>query len=490
MARGTPVTNRNRFLTDEQCAAVHAGSCALLENVGVALEHEKAIQIFRESGATYQDGRMRIPRSMVEKAVESTAKRIVLQARNPENAVVVDPRNEPLVHFGTGGQALNVLHYESGAFVSKPAVTDDLATILRICERLPNVDFMTRPVEPDVAEDEMDLAKTRMFMRYTTKHMNLANLVQVDKLDEVLATVEDPDRVSFISCLLVSPLTMVTDTVEKFMHLVEKDLAVSISSCPQAGATAPLSEVGSLVQVNAEVLSAVVLANLIRPGAKVLCRGLPITANLYADGSPRWCQPDSIRRLALMAEMTYHYGIPCCGTAGVSDEKEPTAQAISEKTLSWVFEFASGAQFINSALGMLEQVLTVSPVQYVIDDMILSRVRELFASEGADDLRGLACRAVEDALGLFGLPAPAGEIATRVDYVLTQREAASPQTVDEQVEAIGKAVLSGQSSTAFMRGARKGLRKGLLYQGQRIEGKPELRQVHETSRRLASEEES
>ena len=192
------------------------------------------------------------------------------------------------------------------------------------------------------------------------------------------------EPLSFIACLVVSPLSIDDGAADKLMTIVEHDIPISISSCAQGGTTAPLSELGELAQLNAEVLAGFVLANAVKPGAKVLYRGIPITSDLMKDGSPRWCQPDSIRRLALAAQMCRSYGIPCCGTAAVSDEKEPCAQGIAEKTLSWIFEGAAGAHYINSALGMLEQVLTVSPEQYVIDDIILGQIKEALSGTCLD----------------------------------------------------------------------------------------------------------
>ena len=119
--------------------------------------------------------------------------------------------------------------------------------------------------------------------------MNLANLVKVERLDEVLEIVGNPSYVSFIISLVSSPLVMDSAAGEKFMTLVEK-IFLSPSLAALRGKHGPFSEVGELLQLHAELLFGFVLANIIRPGARVLYRGIPITANLYTDGSPRWCQ--------------------------------------------------------------------------------------------------------------------------------------------------------------------------------------------------------
>lgn len=478
MPRGIEV-KKFPFLSQIERWLIHEGSCRVLEEVGIGTSHEGAARLFTKEGAKVKNGRITIPKELVERSVEQTAKRMVLGAGNPENEILIDTEN-PRVYYGTGGQALYVLRHQDDTFKKKPAVTQDLIDIVRICERLDNVDFITRPVEPDVPEEEMDLEKTRIFLENTTKHINLANLILADKLPDILDMVQDKSLISFISCVPVSPLNWADSTAEKFMRIVEKDIPVALSSCPQAGTTAPLSEVGELVQVNAEILSAVVLANLVRPGAKILYRGIPITSNLHVDASPRWCQPDSIRRIALVSNVADYYGIPCCGTAAVSDEKEPNPQSLSEKALSWVFETVSGAQFINSALGMLEQVMTVSPEQYIIDDMVLSRIKELFSDSADIDLKETAHMAVKDGLSMFGVHMDSGmkeDISRRIEFILSRREPYTEDYIEEQVHSIREAVNSGKSSSRYMKTSRKGLRKGWLFSGSRIEGALRLEEV-------------
>jgi trimethylamine--corrinoid protein Co-methyltransferase len=477
----------HRFLDQRDCRAVHEGSCRLLEEVGVAVEHERAVELLRTGGARYEQGRVMIPRQMVEEAVERTAGQMTLKAARPEQTLRIDA-GRPEVRFGTGGQALSVLHYENGGFSKKPAVTADLVEIVRLCDRLERCDFITRPVEPDVPEELMDLEKARIFLEHTTKHINLANLIRVENLDTILEMVEDPERISFICCLIVSPLTWADETAGKLIHLVERNLAAAVSSCPQAGTTAPLSEVGELIQVNAEVLSGVVLADRVRPGAKILYRGIPITSNLQSDLSPRWCQPEAIRRVAMATDLAAHYGIPCCGTAAVSDESGPTAHAICEKALSWTFEAAGGAQYINSALGMLEQVMTVCPVQYLIDDAVIGRVRELL--EDAPDPATAAREAARWALETHGVkvtPEMEEEIGRRIDFITAPQETFDPEQVTKQVDQIGAAVRSGRSGAKFMRTSRTGLRQGWLYEGQRIEGKLQLKEVIEQKEKYLAE---
>lgn len=478
---------RLKMLSPAEMQLIHAGACRLLAQVGVKVAHEGIAEKLRSRGARFTGGRIFLPPEMVEYALSETAKTISFAAPDPAYAFMVKT-TENLVKFGTGGQALYIVGPAAGGWQRRPAGREDLKQILALCNRLENVDFITRPVEADVPEDRMDVEKARIFKEYCSKPMNLANLVKVERLDEVLEIVGNPAYVSFIISLVSSPLIMDSAAGEKFMTLVEKDLPVAISCCPQGGSTAPFSEVGELLQLHAELLFGFVLANIIRPGARVLYRGIPITANLYTDGSPRWCQPESIRRVALAAQLCRFYNLPCCGTAGVSDEAEPSAQGISEKVLSWTYGAASGAQYINSALGMLDQVMSVSYEQYVMDDLALGIVKEKFKEHQSAKASQIAVEAAVEALNFFGVPADAKieeELAARIRHIENRLEPYSEEYIEEQLAIIEKAVNRAGESTVFMKTARRGLREGYLYRGKRIDAPLDLSDV---TARLASKD--
>ncbi len=468
-----------KMLSPAEMQLIHAGTCRLLSQVGVKVTHEGIAEKLISRGARRKGERIFIPQNMVENVLAETAETIQFDAPDPAYGFTVNAA-ENQVKFGTGGQALYVVERTSNGWLKKSAGTDDLKQILALCNQLKQVDFITRPVECDVREDQMDVEKARIFREYCSKPMNLANLIKVEHLDEVLEIIGNPAYVSFIISLVSSPLVMDSSAGDKLIALVEKDLPVAISSCPQGGSTAPFSEVGELLQLNAELQFGYVLANVIRPGAKILYRGIPITANLYTDGSPRWCQPESIRRVALAAQLCRFYNLPCCGTAGVSDEAEPSAQGISEKVLSWTYGMASGAQYINSALGMLEQVMSVSYYQYVIDDIALGIVKRKFREHQSQEISQIAINAAVEALSCFGVSADEkmeAELAARIRHIENSLEPYSEEYINEQLTVIEKAV--NKSSTVFMKTARKGLREGYLYRGNRIDAPLDLSNVSE-----------
>ncbi|MBL8057113.1 MAG: trimethylamine methyltransferase family protein, partial [Anaerolineales bacterium] len=177
-------------------------------------------------------------------------------------------------------------------------------------------------------------------------------------------------------CWLVSPLRFATETTETLTAAVRAGLPVSLVSAPQAGATAPASLVGTLVQVTAEELAGLTYVQLLRPGHPTLYGGMPLVSDLRTGG-----MAGGGAELALMnaasAQMSQFYDLPIYNTCALTDSKVPDIQAGFEKGLTTAATALAGAQYNHHAAGMLESMLTVAYEQYVIDDDINGEVMRL-----------------------------------------------------------------------------------------------------------------
>jgi trimethylamine--corrinoid protein Co-methyltransferase len=182
--------------------------------------------------------------------------------------------------------------------------------------------------------------------------------------------------VSFTACWTVSPLRYAAETVETLIELVRQDVPVALSSAPQSGATSPAALAGTLVQINAEELSGVVLVNLIRPGARALMGYVPSVADMrtgnFVGGAPEFALMN-----AAAAQLAHFYHIPIYNSAAISDSKVPDAQAGYEKGITSSAAALAGANYIHHSAGFLESMLTVAYEQYVIDDDINGAIMRL-----------------------------------------------------------------------------------------------------------------
>ncbi len=395
-------------LNAEQVEYLDKASLEILDDPGFWCFSQRAAKLYRQHGASVVEDtlgsaecyRVRLPEGLVRETTAKAPSRIILGARKPENRLVLDS-DVPRVYFGSGSET-NVwleTRMEDYARVTDPAdkvkipryseLRGDsvlLSRAARLCERLEHLDFFIRPVnvqDPGITEDNHDVNKFFASLNNITKHVQagltkLERLPDVTRMAEIIAggpeALRENPVISFIACIFKSPLEMVDDTAEKVFAIVESGFPVVISSSPQGGSSAPIQEAGMVAQINAEILAGIVLTQLIKEGAPVLYGSVPVRArmddlhDLY--GCPEFNQYNND-----CVQLARFYRIPCYSTAGVGDAKTPGMQAAFEKMLTHVYMAMSGAQYIHYAFGLLDRTNTFCPVQAVLDDEQIGKVK-------------------------------------------------------------------------------------------------------------------
>lgn len=362
-------------LTDDQVQRIHQAALRILERTGVQVEEPEARRLFQEAGADVAGNRVRLPRSLVEDAVDWAPSRVVLAGRDPKWDLELE---DARVHIGTGGAALTVLDLETGQ--PRPAVLRDVAELARLVDALDNIHFYLVPVYPtDMGKEEVDINQYYAGLANTTKHVQSG----VYSVQGIRDTVEMCERivggadalrerpiVSFITCWMVSPLKFATDVTTLLIETCRQRIPVVLSAAPMAGSTAPVTLAGMLAQLTAEQLSGVVLTQLAQRGAPLLVGPIPATADMksgrYLGGAAEFGLTN-----AAMAQMGQFYRLPVYNSAGMTDAKLPDVQAGFEKAMSAVLAALAGSNFIHHAAGMLENMSSVAAEQFVIDNDIL-----------------------------------------------------------------------------------------------------------------------
>jgi len=404
--KGTLVEPRPR-LDNRRVRDLHAASLELLKDPGIECHNGRAADLYARGGGrvtkTGEDvWRVSLPAALVEKAAAAAPKRVVLGARDPRNRLVLDA-DIPRVYFGTGAETNIYLdtdmvefRAENGEIPARrlPVHTrrrgslERLCRAARLCDRLENVDFFIRNVniqDEDITSDTKDVNMFRAALTHIGKHVQ-AGLVNIDRLDDVLElaammaggkpALEENPILSFITCVIKSPLQMVEDTTEKLIAICERGIPVVISSSPQGGTTAPIREEGIVALINAEILAGITLTQIVREGTPVLYGAVPVRARMDTLHD-LYGAPEFIHYNQDCVQMARRYGIPCYSTAGAGDARVPGLQATLEKVFSHLEIAASGAQYIHYAFGLLDKTNVFSPLQAVLDDAQVGTVRRI-----------------------------------------------------------------------------------------------------------------
>jgi trimethylamine--corrinoid protein Co-methyltransferase len=378
-------------LSQEQLQWLDQASLSILADPGIWCYNERAAKLFQEHGAkVWEDEksispcwRVTFPAGLIREAVAQAPARIVLGARKPENRLLLDAE-VPRVYFGSGSEANIWIETKMEEFVS---VNDGdvkvkvprhqelrgnsalLSRAAKLCDRLEHLDFFIRPLniqDPEITPENHDV----------NKFFASLNNGGVEPLRQ------NP-VVSFIACVFKSPLQIVDDTAEKVFSIVEKGLPLVISSSPQGGSSAPIQEAGMVAQINAEILVGITLTQLSKEGAPVLYGSVPVRARLDDLHDLYGC-PEFNQYNIDCVQLARYYQVPCYSTAGVGDAKVPGMQALFEKLLTHLYMAMSGAQYIHYAFGLLDRTNTFCPVQAVLDNEQIGKIKHCLREPKVD----------------------------------------------------------------------------------------------------------
>ncbi len=407
--RRATLVNPKKRMSDEQIKAIHEGSLAILNDPGVTCFNEHAADLYGRAGCKVSRAdegmdawNVKITPQVIQDTLTNIPERVVLGARNPDNKLLLDAQ-VPNVYFGTGSETNIFLKTELKEYVCKDDASEtmlhpefikergslkNLCTSAKLCNSLENVDFFIRNV--NIQDEDITLANkdVNVFMAalmYMTKHVQ-AGVVDLSQLDNILKIAEiiaggerafkENPLVSFITCVIKSPLQMVEDTTEKLIAIAQRGMPVVISSSPQGGSTAPIQEEGIVSLINAEILAGIAMAQIVNPGTPVLYGAVPVRARLDTLHD-LYGAPEFIHYNADCIQMARHYGVPCYSSAGVGDAKVPGMQATIEKVFAQLEVAAAGAQYIHYAFGLLDKTNVFCPLQAVLDDAHVGKIRHI-----------------------------------------------------------------------------------------------------------------
>jgi len=388
-------------ITSEQVQQIHEASMQILTDPGLISFNRRAVEIFHSHGAKISDissdetgcWHIKIPERLVLDALASAPKTVKLGARNPDNTLVMHG-DEPRVYFITGSETNIWLDVDFPTYVKKSdpgtetqvaefhprrGTVADLCKSAHVCEHLETVDGYIRTVniqDKDITEDNKDVNKYFASLNNTTKHV-MSGLTSLKQLDNVVRMAEiivggkdklkENPIISFITCLVKSPLQFVDDTTETFMDICQRGLPVVVSSSPQAGTSAHIKEAGIMAQINAEVLAGLTLGQLVNKGTPVIYGSVPVRARMDTLGDSYGAVETSQYNIDCV-QMARFYRIPNYSTSGVCDARIPGQQSSIERLFSDIVVTLSGPQYLHCAFGLLDCNSVFCLLQAVMDD--------------------------------------------------------------------------------------------------------------------------
>jgi len=363
-----------KVLTDDEIKRIHVAVVEVMETIGVRVEHRQALEIFRDSGCRVDFDKhiVKVPHEILNKAIRTCPSEFVLYGKKPEYDVHVNLTD---VYTIGGSSALTVLDLDGNR---RAATLRDLVELTRLLDGLENLHIMHALVVPqDIPQPGFDRILWATVMKNTYRNyysqgqwgVSIRDQVEMAKVIQGSEQEIRKHPLFTVVICLMSPLVHSAERVDELVQCAEYGIPLYIEVDSMLGGTTPMTIAGTLVEECANVLTGIVLAQLVNPGNPcvfAIASGLMNMSNgNYSGGAPETCLLH-----AATAQMAHFYGLPFQGGTGI-DSTLPDAQAGYERALQVLTNALAGTNFVHLSLGMMEQMLLASYEQAVIDDEIL-----------------------------------------------------------------------------------------------------------------------
>ncbi|WP_420555545.1 trimethylamine methyltransferase family protein [Roseovarius sp.] len=380
-----------KVLGDAQIARIHEAALDALERIGLSGAPASGIAYLTAAGAVQgDDGRIRFPRALVEDTIARANREITLYSRDGLNDLHLGGAR---VHYGTAGAAVNMVDVDGRNY--RESTVQDLHDAARIVDVLDNVHFCQRPmVARDIADNmEMELNTVYACCTGTTKHVGTSftephHVGPAMEMLYMIAGGEDKFRerpfVSNSNCFVVPPMRFATESCEVMERCIDGGMPVLLLSAGMAGATAPSTIAGAIMQATAECLAGLVYVNAVKPGHPCIFGTWPFGLDLRT-GAMSIGSGEQALLSAGCAQMHQFYGVPGGAAGGASDSKLPDMQAGWEQMCSNVMAGLAGVNMVYEAAGMHASLLGFCHESLILGDDLIGQALRCVRGIEVDD---------------------------------------------------------------------------------------------------------
>jgi len=350
----------------------------LIEDPGVRVA-PYVEDLLRGAGITVKEGVARIPEPLARRLLELVPNEFFLYDRSGQPAVHYGGND---VHFDPGSSCLNILDPETQQ--ARPALSADLVRLVQVAEMLPQFAAQsTAMVCNDVPQDVGDWYRLLLVLWYSQKPVvtGAFSAGSLHTLIELMAiatggreSLRQRPRAIFDVCPS-PPLNWSEFASQNLVDLARAGIPAEIVSMPLAGATAPVTLAGSVVQHAAECISGIVIHQLAEPGAPIVWGGAPAIFDMRTGKTPMGAIETAMLDMAC-AQVGKYLGLPTHAYMVAGDGRVIDAQVEMESGMSAVLGALTGINMISGA-GMLDFLACHSIEKLVIDAEAIASAQRL-----------------------------------------------------------------------------------------------------------------
>jgi len=386
------------LVSADEIESIHRASLQVLAEIGMDFTLPEARDILKKAGARIDGERVRFDPAMVEEVIRTAPATFTLHARNPQNDIVVGGDN---MTFGTVASPPNCADSDRGRRIGNHA---DYRKFLMLAQYFNCIGFISGyPVEPvdlhasvrhlDALRD-MAVLTDKPFHAYSLGAERILDGIEIARIARRISAAELETQPSLFTIVNTnSPLKLDSPMLRGIIEMSSRNQIVCVTPFTLAGAMAPVTVAGALVQQNAEALAGLVFTQLVRKGAPFIYGGFTSNVDMKS-GAPAFGTPEYMKACVVGGQLARRYGVPyrisnTCAANAVD------AQAAYESVFSLWGVTMGGGNFVMHGAGWLEGGLVASFEKFVLDCDLIQMVME-FMKPLATDPDALAVDAIRE----------------------------------------------------------------------------------------------
>jgi len=384
---------QHKVLSEKQVRDLHTATLEVLEKVGIKNLHDEAREIMKQKGCMVDHDKkiVKIPEDVLMTYLGKAPGNVMLHGRDPKYNVALDPSDNVFVMGGAG--AINTLDLEGKL---RPSTMEDLKNFTRLEDGLENMDiahFLVIPTDTRFGSNsECEMLTFAHMLTNNTRNFYalLGGCREGLKYELEMASVVAgsiaavSERPFFTAGLcIISPLTHRAEFVDELLACGEYKIPCYVEADATAGGTTPFTVAGAVVEINANILAAIALAQMVNPGSPCIyssSSGILDMRSLYFSGNA----PEATLLHMASAQMAHFYRLPYYGS-NTADSKLPDAQMGYERAQHFLGCAMGGVNIVHVAIGNLAMMTVANFEQCLIDNEILGATFRLL--QGIDTSR-------------------------------------------------------------------------------------------------------
>jgi trimethylamine--corrinoid protein Co-methyltransferase len=370
------------IFSEDEIESIHEASLKVLCDTGIDIQSPRAVEILKRGGASVDsDGRrVRFEPGFIMEKIATTPSEFTLHGRNKER------------HVHVGGQSIintmvssapNVSDLDRGRILGN---FEDYTNLIKLGEMLNTVHaFGGYPVEPcDLDVSVRHLKAVSAAARLTTKPLfgyaigsermlDVIEIVRISRGINKETLLKEPSITTVVNAN--SPLVYDKALLEGAIEMAEHNQPVIYTPFTLAGAMAPITVAGALVQQNAEALAGLAFHQCVKPGAPAMYGSFTSNVDMKS-GSPAFGTPEYTQATIASGQLARKYKIPL-RASNANASNAPDEQSVYESQMSLWACLLGQVNFILHGHGWIEGGLCAS-YEKVILDAEMNQMMEAF----------------------------------------------------------------------------------------------------------------